>query len=144
MSNPLKADTPDGFFKIDFFELMFLAESIIPPRPIARSMSFDDLSERHYHIMSESQRQQFFEYVTKCNGFSLENEQCRQFYARYNPKNQFKATCIYLGQEEVVNCYLYNEKYHRSINSYIAPEYIQEVVRVHDGAVIEPNKQEKV
>ena len=142
MKNPLKANTPDGVFKIDFFELMFLAESIIPPRPIARSMSFDDLSETHYHLMTEQQREQFFGHVTKQHGFSLENQQCRHFYARFNSKNQFKVTCIYLGQEEVVDCYLYNEQYHKSMNTYIAPQYIQEVVRVHDGVVIEPIKQE--
>ena len=33
-------------FTIDFFELMFLAESVIPERPIARSMCFDDFSEK--------------------------------------------------------------------------------------------------
>ena len=38
-------------FTIDFFELMFLAESVIPERPIARSMCFDDFSEKHYHKM---------------------------------------------------------------------------------------------
>ena len=42
----------DGFI-IDFFELMFLAESVIPDRPIARSMCFDDFSERHYHKMND-------------------------------------------------------------------------------------------
>ena len=32
-----------------------------------------------------------------------------------------------IGQEEVVDCYLYNEQYHKSMNTYIAPQYIQEV-----------------
>jgi hypothetical protein len=31
-------------FVIDFFELMFLAESVIPEGPIARSMCFDDFA----------------------------------------------------------------------------------------------------
>lgn len=144
MRNPLKTESPNGVFKIDFFELMFLAESVIPPRPIARSMCFDDLSDKHYHLMSESQRQQFFEHVKKCNGFHLENEQCRQFFARYNPKNQFKATCLFEGQEEVINCYLYNGQYHTKINTHISQEFITKIVRVHDGEVIEPIKQEKV
>jgi hypothetical protein len=144
MRNPLKATTPDGVFKIDFFELMFLAESVIPPRPIARSMCFDDLSEKHYDLMTDNQRQQFFEHVIKLHSFNLENQQCRHFYARFNPKNQFKVTCIYLGVEEVVNCYLYNEQYHKSMNTYISPEYIQEVVRVHDGETIPPIKQENL
>lgn len=58
----------DGFI-IDFFELMFLAESVIPQRPIARSMCFDDFSERHYHKMTENQRKQFFETRTKMSRF---------------------------------------------------------------------------
>ena len=68
-------------FTIDFFELMFLAESVIPERPIARSMCFDDFSEKHYHKMNEDQRENFFNHVKQCAGFSLENEQCRHFYA---------------------------------------------------------------
>ena len=76
-------------FTIDFFELMFLAESVIPEGPIARSMCFDDFSEKHYHKMNQDQREQFFNHVQKCSGFSLKNEQCRHFYARFNPKNQY-------------------------------------------------------
>ena len=68
--NLVKPVLNDGFI-IDFFELMFLAESVIPQRPIARSMCFDDFSERHYHKMTENQRKQFFEHVQKCNGFTF-------------------------------------------------------------------------
>ena len=53
--NDAKPMLNDGFI-IDFFELMFLAESVIPERPIARSMCFDDFSERHYHKMNDNQR----------------------------------------------------------------------------------------
>ena len=83
--NDAKPLLSDGFV-IDFFELMFLAESVIPERPIARSMCFDDFSERHYHKMNEKQDCKFFEHVQKCHGFTLENEQCRHFFARFNPK----------------------------------------------------------
>jgi len=38
---------------------MFLAESVIPESPIARSMCFDNFSEIHYHNMTENQRKQF-------------------------------------------------------------------------------------
>ncbi len=37
-SNSTKPVLNDGFV-IDFFELMFLAESVIPEKPIARSVS---------------------------------------------------------------------------------------------------------
>ena len=108
--NDAKPLLNDGFV-IDFFELMFLAESVIPERPIARSMCFDDFSERHYHKMNDNQRLQFFEHVQKCHGFNLENEQCRHFFARFNPKNQYLVSCFHNGKAEVIQCYIFNEEY---------------------------------
>ena len=42
-------------FKIDFFELAFLAEACIPPVPIARAMFFADLSDKYYHQMTQEE-----------------------------------------------------------------------------------------
>ena len=128
-------------FTIDFFELMFLAESVIPPNPIARSMCFDGFSERHYHNMSEAQRKQFFEHVQKQHSFTLKNEQCRHFFARFNPKNQFKAKCFHMGRAGEVECYLFENEFRTSMNRFINKEYINQVVRVHDGAIIELEKK---
>ena len=119
-------------FKIDFFELMFLAESVIPERPIARSMCFDGFSEVHYHNMTEAQRLQFFEHVQKCNGFTLENEQCRHFFARFNPKNQFLVSCFYDGKAEQIVCYLFDEEYRTTQNRFVNKEYIKSVIRICD------------
>lgn len=96
-------------FEIDFCELMFLAESIIPPRPIARSMSFDDLSEKHYHKMTDSQREQMFKHVCSQYGFDLDNEKCVHFHHRFNPENQYKVRTSKFG---VFDCYLHNGQYH--------------------------------
>jgi len=120
-------------FDIDFFELMFLAESVIPPRPIARSMCFDDFSEKHYHNMNDNQRLQFFEHVKKCHGFNLEKEQCHHFYARFNPENQYKVSCFHNGKADEIKCYMFNEKYHTSMNRSVNPEYIKSVVRIYDN-----------
>lgn len=125
----------DGF-SIDFFELMFLAESVIPPRPIARSMCFDDFSERHYYKMKENQRLQFFEHVQKCHGFNLENEQCRHFFARFNPKNQYLVSCFHNGKAEAVVCYMFDEEYRTKKNRFVNREYIKSVVRVWDSQTI--------
>lgn len=116
-------------FKIDFPELMFLAESVIPPRPIARSMCFDDFSEKHYHSMTDDQRKQFFEHVQKCHGFSLENEKCQHFYARFNPANQYLVQCFHNGQAGTIECYLHDGKYKTSINRSINEEYIKKVAK---------------
>ena len=133
--NNTKPVLNDGFI-IDFFELMFLAESVIPQRPIARSMCFDDFSERHYHKMTENQRKQFFEHVKKCNGFNLENEQCRHFFARFNPKNQYLVSCFYNGKAETIQCYMFDEEYRIQKNRFVDREYIKKVVRLHDSKTI--------
>ena len=134
-SNSTKPVLNDGFI-IDFFELMFLAESVIPERPIARSMCFDDFSERHYHKMNDNQRKQFFEHVQKSNGFTLENEQCRHFFARFNPKNQYKVSCFYNGKAEEIVCYQFDEEYRVTKNRFVNREYIKSCVRLHDSKTI--------
>ena len=125
----------DGFI-IDFFELMFLAESVIPERPIARSMCFDDFSERHYHKMTDNQRKQFFEHVQKCYGFTLENEQCRHFFARFNPKNQYLVSCFHNGKADEIVCYMFDEEYRTQKNRFVNRDYIKSVVRMHDSETI--------
>lgn len=123
-------------FNIDFFELMFLAESVIPEKPIARSMCFDSFSEIHYHKMNDNQRLQFFNHVQNCNGFTLENEQCRHFFARFNPENQYSVSCFYNGKVETVQCYMFDEEYRVSKNRYVIRDYIKSVVRIHDSLTI--------
>ena len=119
-------------FKIDFFELMFLSESVIPPRLIERSMCFSDFSEIHYHSMTDLQRFQFFEHVKKCDGFNLENDDCRHFYARFNPKNQYLVSCFHKGEANEIGCYIFDEEYRTEKNSFVNPDYIKSVVRVWD------------
>lgn len=123
-------------FSIDFFELMFLAESVIPEGPIARSMCFDSFSEVHYHEMTKSQRKHFFEYVQKCNGFTLENEQCRHFFARFDPKNQYLVSCFYNGKPQDVVCYMFDGEYRITKSRFVNREYIKKVVRLHDMQII--------
>lgn len=113
-------------FTISFFELMFLAEAVIPKQSIERSMCFNDFSEIHYHKMFKNQRQQFFEHVTNCKGFSLENEQCRHFHARFNPDNQYLVTF----NRKKERCYLFDGNYHVSINKFINPNAIKKVEKI--------------
>jgi hypothetical protein len=131
MQNKLKP-----FFTIDFFELMFLAESVIPPNPIARSVCFDRFSEIHYHNMNDKQRLQFFEHVVLCSKFDINNEQCSHFYARFNPKNQYIAHVLFRGEKQEVHCYMFNKQYITQLNKSIVEEYILKVVRVHDSEVV--------
>lgn len=126
----------DKQFQIDFFELLFLSESVILNQPIARSQCFDDFSEVHYHKMSTDQRESFFNFVQKHPNFSLENEQCRHFFARFNPKNQYLVGCFHKGIATKHILYFYNDKYHSSIQAFASPEYIKSIVRIHDNLVI--------
>jgi len=123
-------------FYIDFFELMFLAESVIPPKPIARSVGFDDFSERHYHKMDNEQRLKFFEHVQKCHGYTLENEQCRHFFARFNPQNQYLVSCFHNGSADVIQCYMFDEEYRTSKNRHVNRQYIKSIVRQYDSKTI--------
>jgi hypothetical protein len=116
-------------FKIGFFDLMWFAESIIPPRPIAMSMAFDELSSRHFHEMNIDERKQFFEHVIKCNNFSLDNEQCQHFYARFNPLNQYVVKAFHQAKATNHECYRYNGKYHTQKNVSINEDYITEIIK---------------
>lgn len=126
----------DKQFQIDFFELMFLSESVIPDGPIARSQCFDDFSEVNYHKMNDRQREQFFNYVRNHPNFTLENEQCRHFFARFNPKNQYLVGCFHNGKAEKIICYRFDEKYRTSKDKFVNEEYIKSIVRIHDNLVI--------
>jgi len=114
-------------FKIDFFELMFLAESVIPNQPIARSMCFDSFSDTHYHNMTDNQRVQFFNHVIRIPRFNLENEQCKHFFARFDPDNQYVVHTDFEGKKEKTEAYFYNGEYRVGKDKYISKEYIVKV-----------------
>lgn len=117
-------------FKIDFFELCFLAEACIPPVPIARACFWFKICDEYYHELTDNERNRMFEWITKNQKFNTDNEDCRLFYARYNPKNQFKVTYFYEGKTDSVFCFRFNEKYHTSKTTHVADKYIKEAVLV--------------
>ena len=79
--------------------------------------------------MNENQRENFFNHVKQCAGFSLENEQCRHFYARFDPKNQYIVSCFYDGKAEDIPCYKFDGEYRITKNRFVQTEYIKNVVR---------------
>ena len=112
-------------FTIDFFELMFLAEACIPPQPIARSMFWIDLCDKHYHEMSSDERKRLFDWLTP--KIDLSNEDCKYFYARFDPNNQYCLKATYQGETSEINCFLHDGKYTISHNCFIADEFIDKV-----------------
>jgi hypothetical protein len=120
----------DRKFKIDFFELSFLATACIPPVPIARGMFFDDLSEKYYHQFTEQERANMFDWVTRENSFNLDNEDCAHFHARFNPDNQYKITIDYKGDFSEKDVYLWNDRYHSTKSISTLEGYITNIEKI--------------
>lgn len=123
-------------FNITLLELMFLADTMIPPQSISRSICFDSFSDVHYHNMTKDERIQFFNHVQKHPSFNLENEQCRHFFSRFNPKNQYHVSCFHNGKADIHEAYMFNEEYITAKNKRINPDYIKSVVRNWDSKLI--------
>lgn len=116
---------------IDFFELAFLAESCIPPRPIARASFWDKLINEIYNQLSLNERQRLFDWITKNDLFNRENEDCQWFYARFNPKNQFNVSCFYNGKASTIQCFRKDDKYWTSKTRNVNKEYIKSIEPIY-------------
>ena len=114
-------------FTIEFFELAFLAEACIPPRPIARAMFWQSLTDRYWYEMTEGQRAHIFEWLQKSWVYekSLEEEEDTQvFHARFNPDNQYMVTTEKIGVTEVHRAFKMGDYYYVGRNTSILEEYI--------------------
>jgi hypothetical protein len=114
-------------FTIDFFELAFLAEACIPPRPIARTMFWQDLTNKYWGQMTEGERIHMFEWLQKNWQYeeSLKTQEDTQiFHARFNPDNQYTVKTNYLDKEETHRAFRMGERYYITSSSWIADEYI--------------------
>ena len=117
-------------FTIDFFELAFLAEACIPPRPIARTMFWQNLTNIYWSQMTEGERIHLFEWLQKNWQYeeSLSKEEDTQiFHARFNPENQYIVKTNYNDKEETHRAFKMGERYYTLSSSWIAEEYIVEV-----------------
>ena len=115
-------------FKIDFFELAFLAEACIPPRPIARTMFWQNLTDRYWQQMNEGERIHLFEWMQKSSSQyekSLETEvDTKIFHARFDPENQYIVTTT---EEEKIRAFKMGDRYYTGTNRWVAEEYITSV-----------------
>jgi hypothetical protein len=114
-------------FTIDFFELCFLAEACIPPRPIARTMFWEKLINEHYYSMTTGERLKLYEWIIEKQAFDTTDKYCLWFEKRFNPKNQYKVTSVYEGKESVHETFSHEGRYHTAINKSILPEYITKI-----------------
>ena len=120
-----------SIFTIEFFELAFLAEACIPPRPIARAMFWQSLTDRYWYEMTEGERIHMFEWLQKSWVYeeSLEKEEDTQvFHARFNPDNQYMVKTSYKGNEDPhQRAFKMGDKYYIKRNTWISEEYIVSV-----------------
>ena len=121
-------------FVIDFFELAFLAEACIPPRPIARTSFWRDLSDKYWYQMSEEERAHLFEWLGRNDNYkkSLETEEdTKLFHARFDPNNQFTVTTEFNGTVNKHRAFKWEERYYTGTRSSIADEYITDIEKIN-------------
>ena len=119
-----------NMFEIDFFEFSFLVEACLPPGPIARSMFFNNVSEKYYHQMTHDQRCRLHEWVSKHSSYDLDNEDIAHFDVRFDQTNQYEVHIKINGESDKVLAYKYNNRYHKSKSTSILDEYIVDVKRI--------------
>jgi len=114
-------------FKIDFFELAFLAEACIPPRPIARTMFWQSLTDQYWQQMTEGERAHLFEWLNKNEMYrqSLENNIDTQvFHARFDPENQYE---VLTSEEEKIRAFKMGDRYYVGTNRWVAEGHVTSV-----------------
>jgi hypothetical protein len=119
-------------FTIDFFELAFLAESCIPPRPIARACFWERLINEIYLQMSDFERGRLHEWILRCPNFNLENKDCAWFHARFDPNNQYLVHYRTERESGEMNCFLKEGKYWTKKNTWISDEFIKRVEKAEN------------
>ena len=114
-------------FTIDFFELAFLAEACMPPRPIARTMFWQSLTDKYWYELTEGERNHMFEWLQKSWVYeeSLKNEEDTQvFHARFDPDNQYMVKTNLKGNEENHRTFKMGDRYYVKRNTWITEENI--------------------
>lgn len=119
-------------FTIDFFELAFLAEACIPPRPIARAMFWQDLTKKYWIQMTEGERAHLFEWLNRNDWYteSLEKEDdTKIFHARFDPENQYMVKTKYKRKKEEHRAFKLGDRYYTGHDTFIDNEYITETIK---------------
>lgn len=128
-------------FTIDHFAYSILLEACIPDTPIGRASIWSDAVDKGYYVMSEEERKKTFDWIQLNPKFNLENKDCKLFYDRYNPDNQYIITyrddSMTTKIKRKVHTYAFKHKnsfdsiehYYISSDTYIADEYITNTMK---------------
>lgn len=130
----VEVETPR--FHIDFFEFSFLVEACVPPRPIARSMFWHDVINKHYHTLSWNERNRLFEWINRHHGMQSgiaeSNEDCLVFNARFDPSNQYVIYTNFGGENKITEAFSWQGEYHTAINTSIQEKYITKIEKIDE------------
>ena len=127
-------------FQIDFFELAFLAEACIPPRPIARTSFWQNLTRVYWEQMSDPERAHLFSWLRKHPYYEeslAKEDDTKVFHARFDPDNQYTVEYAgngEMGERRAFKMYAsaeegYTNRYYVGHNTYIPEEYIVKVTK---------------
>ena len=118
-------------FKIDFFELMFLAQACIQPTPIARSMFWDRLINELYNELSDTDiKQMYIALKRNMSEEQLNDKNNKIFLARFNPDNQYLIHTKYENKDERIITFKYENKYFVNKTKWIEKEYITKIEKI--------------
>ena len=124
-------------FNIDFFELAFSAEACIPPRPIARAMFWQNLTNKYWYQMTEGERAHIFEWLNRNPWYpeSLEKEDdTKIFHARFNPDNQYMVKTRHKNEKKrwvkgEHRAFKLGDRFYKGTNTFIAEDCIVEATK---------------
>lgn len=120
-------------FKIDFFELAFLAEACIPPRPIARMMFWQHLTDKYWDEMSDAQRAHLWNWLQKNPWYEeslAKEEETQMFHARFDPDNQYIVKYNYNKENGEKRAFKMGDRYYTKRNTWIGEEFIINVEKL--------------
>jgi hypothetical protein len=121
-------------FNIDFFELGFLAEVCVPPTPIARSMFWQNLTDKYWQQMTEEERGHLFEWLNRNEKYKRsleEEEETKIFHARFNPDNQYSVLIHHESNQSEYRAFKYGERFFVHRNTWIDESSIVEVKKLN-------------
>jgi len=68
-------------------------------------MFWQNVCDKYYYVLTQEERTKLFDWIQKNPCFDLNNEDCKLFYDRYNPDNQYSVTTEYNNIVEFVECF---------------------------------------
>ncbi len=115
---------------IDFFEFQVLVEAAWYSGTILRHSIMQKAINVWYKHLSENERERTYDFFLRTKEDEIKLEIQKRFMARYNPNNQYKVFAIYNGEEQIIETYLFNDKYWISETTQVAQEYIIKVEKI--------------